>query len=85
MANQLFRKKSITTILKDAEAGCMMDIPGLKKVLGVRDLTFFGVAAVIGAGIFSGIGQASANGGPGCCIPVCFYCRCLRFCSIVLC
>ncbi|MBC7874056.1 MAG: amino acid permease [Ferruginibacter sp.] len=66
MANQLFRKKSITTILKDAEAGLHDGHSiGLKKVLGVRDLTFFGVAAVIGAGIFSGIGSAAANGGPG--------------------
>src|SRR5213079_76403 len=30
-----------------------------------RDLTFFGVAAVIGAGIFGGIGSAASNGGPG--------------------
>ena len=43
-----------------------MAIPlGLKKVLGVRDLTFMGIAAVIGAGIFSGIGTAASNGGPG--------------------
>ncbi|MDZ4807453.1 MAG: amino acid permease [Bacteroidota bacterium] len=66
MANQLFRKKSITTILKDAEAG--LDdghSSGLKKVLGVRDLTFFGIAAIIGAGIFSGIGSAASSGGPG--------------------
>jgi amino acid transporter len=66
MANQLFRKKSISKILSDAEAGLGDSHSiGLKKVLGVRDLTFFGVAAVIGAGIFSGIGSASANGGPG--------------------
>jgi basic amino acid/polyamine antiporter, APA family len=66
MANQLFRKKSITTILKDAEAGLHDGHSlGLKKVLGVRDLTFFGVAAVIGAGIFSGIGSAASSGGPG--------------------
>ncbi len=66
MANQLFRKKSITTILKDAEAGLHDGHSlGLKKVLGVRDLTFFGVAAIIGAGIFSGIGTAASNGGPG--------------------
>ena len=37
----------------------------LKRVLGVRDLTFFGVAAVIGAGVFSSIGKASYDGGPG--------------------
>ncbi|HEV7782562.1 MAG TPA: amino acid permease [Chitinophagaceae bacterium] len=66
MANQIFRKKSITTILKDAESGLHDGHSiGLKKVLGVRDLTFFGVAAVIGAGIFSGIGQAASDGGPG--------------------
>lgn len=37
----------------------------MKKVLGVRDLTFMGIAAVVGAGIFSTIGTASFNGGPG--------------------
>ncbi len=66
MANQLFRKKSITTILRDAEAGISDGHGmGLKRVLGVRDLTFFGVAAIIGAGIFSSIGKAAADGGPG--------------------
>jgi basic amino acid/polyamine antiporter, APA family len=66
MLNQIFRKKSIHNILKEAEAGYGDGHSlGLKKVLGVRDLTFFGVAAVIGAGIFSGIGSAAANGGPG--------------------
>ena len=66
MANQLFRKKSITKILHEAKMGEGDGHSlGLKKVLGVRDLTFFGVAAIIGAGIFSGIGSAAANGGPG--------------------
>jgi amino acid transporter len=37
----------------------------LTKNLTVRDLTAFGIAAIIGAGIFSTIGNASANGGPG--------------------
>ena len=68
MANQLFRKKNIETILRDAKEGygdAEHAGSSLKKVLGVRDLTFFGVAAVIGAGIFSGIGTAASNGGPG--------------------
>ena len=66
MANPLFRKKSISTILRDAEQGVHDGhAGGLKKVLGVRDLTFFGIAAVIGAGIFSGIGSAASSGGPG--------------------
>jgi len=37
---------------------------GLKKHLKVRDLTAFGIAAIIGAGIFSTIGNASYQGGP---------------------
>lgn len=36
----------------------------LHRHLGVRDLTGFGIAAIIGAGIFSTIGQAGAQGGP---------------------
>jgi amino acid transporter len=66
MANQIFRKKSITDILHEAETGLGDSHSiGLKKVLGVRDLTFFGIAAIIGAGIFSGIGTAASQGGPG--------------------
>ncbi len=37
----------------------------LKRVLSVKDLTFFGVAAIIGGGIFSSVGEACASGGPG--------------------
>jgi amino acid transporter len=66
MANQLFRKKSIATILRDAEQGLDDGHGGhLKRVLGVKDLTAMGIAAVIGAGIFSSIGKASYDGGPG--------------------
>jgi basic amino acid/polyamine antiporter, APA family len=61
----IFRKKSINQIQKDlndnphdAEHG------GLAKHLGVKDLTALGIAAIIGAGIFSTIGTASASGGP---------------------
>jgi APA family basic amino acid/polyamine antiporter len=66
MANSLFRKKTISNILRDAEAGLHDGHGGnLKKVLGVKDLTAMGIAAVIGAGIFSSIGKASYDGGPG--------------------
>lgn len=61
----LFRKKSIDKILADAEAGLLDGHGTLNKVLGVRDLTFMGIAAVIGAGIFSSIGKACYDGGPG--------------------
>lgn len=65
MANSLLRKKSIDKILADAEAGLLDGHGHLNKVLGVRDLTFMGIAAVIGAGIFSSIGKACFDGGPG--------------------
>ena len=59
----LFRKKSIAAILKKADEESHHN--NLAKHLGVRDLTAFGIAAIIGAGIFSTIGKASADGGPG--------------------
>lgn len=65
MANSLFRKKSIDVIKKEYESGLSDHGAHLDKVLGVRDLTFLGIAAVIGAGIFSTIGSAAYNGGPG--------------------
>ncbi|PZR37704.1 MAG: amino acid transporter [Azospira oryzae] len=60
MQTKLFRKKSLTELSQQETHGTH-----LNKVLNVRDLTFMGIAAVIGAGIFSTIGQASYNGGPG--------------------
>ena len=65
MNKSLFRKKSIDGILKDQQEGISDHASGLRKVLGVRDLTFMGIAAVVGAGIFSTIGSAAYNGGPG--------------------
>lgn len=64
MLQKLLRKKSIDKILADAEKGYGEHGSSLHKTLGVRDLTAFGIAAIIGAGIFSTIGKASADGGP---------------------
>jgi len=64
MFEKLFRKKSISKILQDAAKGYGDHESSLHKTLGVRDLTAFGIAAIIGAGIFSTIGKASADGGP---------------------
>jgi basic amino acid/polyamine antiporter, APA family len=62
----LFRKKSVTQILKQVELeGSDGHGGGLSKHLGVRDLTALGIAAIIGAGIFTTIGKASFDGGPG--------------------
>ncbi|MEI7980152.1 MAG: amino acid permease [Bacteroidota bacterium] len=61
--SHLFRRKSIAHILQDAR-NRQGDGPELKKNLNVWDLTGLGIAAVIGAGIFSTIGNAAASGGP---------------------
>src|SRR5437868_324989 len=67
MSRSLFRKKSIDKIIRDAEQGSLESHgpSGLNRILTVRDLTYMGIAAVIGAGIFSTIGTAAYNGGPG--------------------
>jgi len=61
LLRELFRKKSIQHILTDATAG---DRTSLHKSLNVFDLTGLGIAAVVGAGIFSTIGNSAVNGGP---------------------
>lgn len=54
--NQLFRRKNYSE----------NDHPsGLLRVLGVWDIVFFGIAAIIGAGSFSSLGEAIFKGGPG--------------------
>ena len=64
MSNSLFRRKNISTILAEGS-----DDPhgghALKRVLTVKDLTFFGIAAILGAGSFSSLGFAVFHGGPG--------------------
>jgi len=68
MPSNFFRKKSIELIMKDRQAGFSdseSEEGGLRRVLNVKDLTLMGIAAVIGAGIFSTIGNAAFNGGPG--------------------
>ena len=62
LLTKLFRKKSTSIILKQGGDGGHTD---LHKVLNVRDLTFFGIAAIIGGGTFSAIGNACFSGGPG--------------------
>ncbi len=72
MSKSLFRKKSIAQIQADAAAGLSDHAHegtggeggGLRRTLGVFDLTLMGIAAIVGAGIFAMIGKASYNGGP---------------------
>jgi basic amino acid/polyamine antiporter, APA family len=65
MSNSLFRTKNIDKILADAASNEEGHGSGLKRVLTVRDLTFFGIAAILGAGSFSSLGGAVFSGGPG--------------------
>lgn len=69
MNKSIFRKKSVSKLLEDLASGYGDSGHAgggkLNKVLQTKDLTFMGIAAVIGAGIFSTIGVASYNGGPG--------------------
>ncbi|WP_395054117.1 amino acid permease [Flavobacterium sp.] len=59
--SNLFRKKSTKAIVQEGGDG---EHSGLSKVLNVKDLTFFGIAAIIGGGTFSAIGNACFSGGP---------------------
>jgi amino acid transporter len=65
MANSLFRKKKIESILAEGADDAHGGGGSLKRVLTVKDLTFFGIAAIIGAGSFSSLGDAVFKGGPG--------------------
>jgi len=61
--SNLFRKKSVQHILREAD---LLSEKGerMRRNLTVVDLTALGVAAIVGAGIFSTIGNAAASGGP---------------------
>ncbi len=62
MSHPLFRKKTISAILADAQTGlsdATHSASGLNKVLRTKDLVAMGIAAIVGAGIFSTIGNAS--------------------------
>ena len=63
--SNLFRKKTVQDILNQVAKNEANGHQALGKHLTARDLTAFGIAAIIGAGIFSTIGKASADGGPG--------------------
>ena len=62
--SSLFRKKTVQDILKQIEKNEADGHEVLGRHLTARDLTAFGIAAIVGAGIFSTIGKASSDGGP---------------------
>jgi APA family basic amino acid/polyamine antiporter len=61
----LFRKKTVAEVLAQSRSRESEGEGELSRQLTARDLTALGVAAIVGAGIFSTIGTASADGGPG--------------------
>lgn len=62
--SNLFRKKTVQDILNQVAKNEADGHNALGKHLTARDLTAFGIAAIVGAGIFSTIGKASSDGGP---------------------
>ncbi|PDS24151.1 amino acid permease [Flavobacterium branchiophilum] len=62
--SKLFRKKTVQDILKQVEQNNLDGHGSLGKHLKTKDLAAFGIAAIVGAGIFSTIGKASFDGGP---------------------
>lgn len=61
--NQIFKRKSVENILSDLNK-YESEANTLRKNLKLKDLVTFGIAAIIGAGIFSTIGNAAYFGGP---------------------
>jgi len=55
----LFRKKNVEQMLQASAQGA-----GLKKALGALDLTFLGIGAIIGTGIFVLTGTGAVQAGP---------------------
>ena len=65
MLKEFCRRKSIDHILREVQDDATRAGGStLKRALRVRDLTAFGIAAIIGSGIFTTIGQAAYDGGP---------------------
>lgn len=78
--SQLFRRKSLQEIYHHHEN--QHEGQKLKRVLTVRDLTMFGIAAVIGAGVFSTIGSAAFTGGPAVILLFIFTAIACGFCAL---
>lgn len=62
--HNFFRTKSIQHILEEVKSSPELQESQLNKNLTVRDLVALGIAAIVGAGIFSTIGSACFDGGP---------------------
>ncbi len=64
--NSLFRRKTIEQAMSTADNDSVHGSSGeMVKNLKLADLVFLGIAAIVGAGIFSTISKAAFDGGPG--------------------
>ena len=62
----LFRRKTIEQTMATADSNALHGGDGdMVKNLKLTDLVFLGIAAIVGAGIFSTISKAAYDGGPG--------------------
>jgi len=65
MFAKMMRRKDVTVIREELRVSTQSgQHVQLAKTLNLFDLVCFGIAAIIGAGIFSTIGSAAASGGP---------------------
>jgi amino acid transporter len=80
--HSLFRRKPVEQILSEVES-LEQNQTTLRRNLRVTDLTALGIAAVIGAGIFSTIGTAAANGGPA--VSILFLCTAIACAFSAMC
>jgi APA family basic amino acid/polyamine antiporter len=58
--SSLLRRKSADALVDEGAGGT--EGHGLRRSLGAFDLTLMGVGAIVGAGIFSSVGEIAAGG-----------------------
>ncbi len=80
LINKLLRKKPISEAESEPlDSGGHIE---LNRILTAKDLTALGVAAIIGAGVFSTIGRACFNGGPAVSLLYIFIAITCTFCAL---
>ncbi len=80
LINKLLRKKTIENAIGEpVDSGGHIE---LNRILTAKDLTALGVAAIIGAGVFSTIGRACFNGGPAVSLLYVFIAITCAFCAL---
>ncbi|MET7299799.1 amino acid permease [Embleya sp. NPDC005575] len=60
----VLRTKPVDAILEESSGGVGEEGPGLRRTMGLLELTFFSVGATLGTGIFVILGEAVPKAGP---------------------